>query len=212
MIILERMESSMQPSTPQSPPLGTVALLGGSFDPPHVCHAMISLYVLQSGCADEVWWLPCAAHAFGKRSAPFADRLALCEVATRRVPGLRVDPIEEELAEPSYTLDTVRELRRRHPGTRFVWIAGTDLLPELVHWHRWSELADELDFVVLQRGDAPPRPPERGTFRILPVIFPDISSSGIRAGLAAGEDVRGLLDHEVWRRLRQRALYPRRSG
>ncbi len=185
----------------------TVALLGGSFDPPHVCHVLVSLYVMQAGGVDEVWWLPCAEHAFGKRSAPFPERVAMCEIATRRVRGIRVDCIEAELPTPSYTLDTIHALRARHPDVRFCWIAGTDLLPELVRWHRWSTLARELSFVVVRRGDEPPDLPADGSFRCLPVVFPDVSSTAVRAALEAGEDVSGLVDDEVREHLRRRGSY-----
>jgi nicotinate-nucleotide adenylyltransferase len=185
----------------------TVALLGGSFDPPHVCHVLISLYVLQSGRASQVWWIPCKRHAFDKRMAPFADRLAMCEAATRWLPQVRVDPLELELEGPSYTLATVRELARRHADRRFVWIAGSDVLPDLPRWHRWPELAAEVPFVIIPRGEGDPPPPPVGTFHRLPIRFPDVSSSALRATLQTGEQVDGLIDDAVARHIRERDLY-----
>ena len=131
---------------PGSEPHGlqrTTALLGGSFDPPHVCHLLISMLVLQATEAEEVWWIPCSEHAFGKPLSPIEVRLELCELATRLVPAIQVSRAEVGLAGPSYTFDTLARLRREEPDRRFLWIAGSDLLPELPRWHRWAALAEQ---------------------------------------------------------------------
>ncbi len=195
------------PHPPADPPGTSVALLGGSFDPPQVCHVLISLYVLQVGAASEVWWIPCKRHAFDKHMAPFADRLAMCEAATRWLTAVRVDPVELELEGPSYTLATVQELQRRRPGHHFTWIAGSDVLPDLPRWHRWTELAQVLPFVIVPRGEGESEPPPTGRFRYLPIRFPDVSSSGVREALATGQDVTGLVDQAVLAHIRGRGLY-----
>ena len=185
----------------------TIALLGGSFDPPHAIHLQISLYVLQVTDAREVWWVPCASHAFGKQSVRFADRVRLCEVATRHTADVHVNGIEAELPHPSYTIDTLEALRRGHPDVDFVWIVGSDLLGELTRWHRWSELARRLPFVVVLRGDTRSSPPDRGQFITLPVRFHDVSSSEVRAALAKGGDVEGWLDRRVVDHIRAMDCY-----
>ena len=185
----------------------TIALLGGSFDPPHAIHLQISLYVLQVTGAREVWWIPCASHAFGKQSAPFADRVRLCELATRHTADVYVSGIEADLPHPSYTIDTLEALRRVHPRADFVWIVGSDLLGELPRWHRWAELAQTLPFVVVLRGNAPPSPPAQGQFETLPVRFHDVSSGEVRAALAAGGDVDGWLDRQVVKHIRAMGCY-----
>jgi len=185
----------------------TIALLGGSFDPPHAVHLQISVYVLQVTEAAEVWWIPCASHAFGKQSAPLADRVRLCELATRHAARVRVCDIEAELPHPSFTIDTLEALRREHPDTRFVWIVGSDLLDELPRWHRWSELAETLPFVVVQRGREMPPLPAQGRFLKLPVRFHDVSSSEVRAALAGGEDAGGWLDRRVAEQIRTLGCY-----
>ena len=189
------------------PSAGVVALLGGSFDPPHVCHVLISLYAMQTGVADEVWWVPCKRHAFDKRMAPFEDRLQMCATATRWIPSVKVDPVERELTGPSYTLATVRELRRRHPQRSFTWIVGSDVLPDLPRWHRWADLAQSLPFVVVRRGEGSAEAPAEGSFRWLPVRFPDVSSSKLRRDLAAGGSVTGWVDGAVEAYIDRRGLY-----
>jgi nicotinate-nucleotide adenylyltransferase len=171
-----------------------VGLLGGSFNPPHVCHVLSSVYWLETADLSEVWWLPVFEHAFdkGRTLAPWADRLAMCEAAVAPWPRLRVDPVESTLTPPSRTLLTVNALRERHPDVDFAWILGSDLLDELPRWHRWDELRDAVDFLVLGRG--PGRaPPPLGRFDVRDFALPDVSSSAIRRDLAAGRDVRDRL-------------------
>jgi len=181
-----------------TPPTRVTALLGGSFDPPHACHLLISLYVLQATEAREVWWIPCSQHAFGKASVPFEHRLEMCRLAVRHVPALSVLDIERERGGASYTIDTVDELRAAHPDRTFLWIAGSDLMGELPAWHRWPELAQRVTFLVVPRGDAPrPPAPPGACVRWLPVAFPDVSSTAVRRMLAAGEEAEGWADRQV---------------
>jgi len=168
-----------------------VGLLGGSFNPPHVCHLLSSLYFLETTALDAVWWLPVHRHAFAKDSGlvPFADRLAMARAATAPYERIAVDPIESELSTPSYTVDTVAELRRRHPDVRFTWIIGSDIVPELPRWHRWEELRAALRFLVVGRGDGPlPSLPD-GDFEVRDFRLPALSSTALREALARGDSI-----------------------
>ena len=130
-----------------------VALFGGSFDPPHVGHQLACLYVLLTYPVDEVWMIPVFRHAFDKRWAPFAHRVAMCERAAAAIgPAVRVSTIEQELAGPSYTLLTVRALKERHPEHDFALVIGADLIKERERWYGWPELAQLVPFLVLRRG------------------------------------------------------------
>ena len=175
----------------------SIGLFGGSFDPPHLCHLLISLYVQRCLGIEEVWWVPCARHAFGKRAASFEHRVAMCERAVQGVSGLSVSSIERSFEGPSYTIDTLNALQEQHPELHFRWIVGSDLLGELPRWQRWPELAERLEFIVVERGPAGRDVPPEGHFHRLPLPFPDLSSTTVRGALAAGESVRGLVDDAV---------------
>ena len=175
------------PTDDQRPRIG---LLGGSFNPPHICHVLSSIYWLETGGLSEVWWLPVHEHAFakGRTLAPWADRIAMCEAAVAPHPQIRVDPVEASLPPPSRTFDTVQALRARQADAEFAWLIGSDLLPELPSWHRWPELRQALDFLVLGRGDHRHAMPP-GRFDLRDFTLPNVSSSAIRSDLAAGLDV-----------------------
>ncbi len=184
-----------------------VGLFGGSFNPPHVCHLLASLYLLETTDLDAVWWVPVHKHAFEKdrNLACWDHRLALCEAVAADHSNLHVEPIERTLGRKSYTFDTVNALRARHPNTSFSWIVGADLLPELHLWHRWEELRGVLRFVVLGRG-APTDPaglPPGGDFVIRDFHLPDISSTQVRKALRAGDPVDALVPSAVRRFLQE---------
>jgi nicotinate-nucleotide adenylyltransferase len=168
--------------------MARIGLLGGSFNPPHICHLLLSEYVLETVDVQEVWWLPVHRHAFGKDGslAPWDDRLAMARAAVAKRPRIKVNPIEALLAPPNYTIQTVAALRAAHPDQSFVWLAGADVLGELHLWHRWPELAQVLEFLIVGRGDLPTTPPE-GRFEVRDFTLPDVSSSTVRSLLQAGD-------------------------
>jgi len=169
--------------------MARIGLLGGSFNPPHICHVLLSEYVLETSAVDEVWWLPVHRHAFDKDSdlAPWADRVAMAEAAIAGRARTRIEPIEATLPAPSYTVHTVAALRAAHPEHAFVWLAGADILPELHLWHRWPELREALDFFVVGRGNRVVEVPEGGRVEVRDFALPDVSSSKVRRALAAGD-------------------------
>lgn len=163
-----------------------VALFGGSFNPPHVAHQLVALYVLETQPVDEVWFVPVYEHVFGKRLAPFEDRVAMCEHAVAALgPRAKVSRAEEELAQQpgfqgSRTLDLIRHLAQTH-GVELRLVVGTDILAETAKWYRWDDVVREAPLIVVGRaGHLPPGSVATG------VTMPEVSSTEIRAQLAAG--------------------------
>lgn len=201
----------MTDATPTS--AGTrVALLGGSFNPPHICHVLLSVYLLETVDIDEVWWIPVHRHAFAKDSTlrPFEHRLAMCKRVAADYPGIRVDDIERGLNAPSYTVDTIAALRSAHGTHTFSWLIGSDILPELHRWHRWEDLRAQLRFLVVGRGEpiADEDLPEGGDFVVRDFHLPDVSSSDVRRRLAEDEDASFLVPRAVHTYIEQHpALY-----
>ena len=171
-----------------------VAIYGGSFNPPHVGHAMVAQYVLWTGQADAVWLLPVYRHAFEGRHdkvlAPFADRVRWCTALAGDLHGaVDVCTVERELAGPSYTFVTLEHLEAAHPECRFRLIIGADSVPHLPDWHRWADIAARFDPIIVGRqGHAPPT--KQAT-----VDMPGVSSTDVRKRLADGAPV----DHLVTR-------------
>ena len=97
-----------------------VAIYGGSFNPPHVAHAMVASWLLWTDQVDEVWMVPVFRHAFegihGKKLAPYEQRVAWCQLVRQDVDQrIQVSTIESELPIPSYSIDTLTELQAQYP-------------------------------------------------------------------------------------------------
>jgi nicotinate-nucleotide adenylyltransferase len=179
-----------------------VALLGGSFNPPHVAHLMAAYWALATQDVREVWLLPSFRHPFGKELAPFEDRVRMCELAAREIRGLAVCTAERELADDPLVGKTARTLEHlvaKHPGTAFSLIVGADVLPDTAKWYRWDRVETLARVVVIGREGFPPVPGAPS--------LPAISSTEIRARIARGEDVSGLVPRRVREYIAEKRLY-----
>jgi nicotinate-nucleotide adenylyltransferase len=168
---------------------------------------LASLYLLETTDFDEIWWVPVHRHAFEKDRglASWDHRLAMCAAVADDHARIRVEPIERTLGPRSYTFDTITALRSAHANVTFSWVIGADLLPEMPLWHRWEELRQLLQFVVLGRG-APTDPsdlPAGADFLLRDFHLPDVSSSEVRRARRAGEPVDALVPAAIRRYLQE---------
>lgn len=127
----------------------TVALLGGSFDPPHEGHRHVSLTALRAGGIAYVWWLVSPGNPLKPDPAPLGDRLAQARALARH-PRIRVTGIEAELG-TRFTIDTLTALQRRFPRLRFVWLMGSDNLVSFARWRSWQRIAARVPIIVVRR-------------------------------------------------------------
>ena len=128
-----------------------IGLLGGSFNPAHDGHRHVSLEALRRLGLDEVWWLGSPQNPLkaGDGMEPLATRVARAKQIAHH-PRIRVEA-PELLLGTRYTLDTVRALNRLYPRARFVWLMGSDILPQLVDWAGWRELFASIPIAAFAR-------------------------------------------------------------
>jgi len=136
---------------PQAAPGMRIGLFGGSFDPPHEGHLEIARAALRRLGLDAVWWLVTPGNPLKQNgaSAPLAERVA----AARRLashPRFVVTDIEARLG-TRFTVETVRRLRERYAGVRFVWIMGADNLERFDRWFGWRDIANSTPIAVFSR-------------------------------------------------------------
>jgi nicotinate-nucleotide adenylyltransferase len=136
---------------PHAPGL-RIGLFGGTFDPPHEAHLSVALMAIRRLGLDFVWWLVTPGNPLKDTSAlaPLAERLAAARRLARH-PGIIVTSFEVELG-VRYTYQTVRYLRARCPGVRFVWLMGADNLASFHRWRQWREIAGSLPIAVVDRA------------------------------------------------------------
>ena len=196
-----------------------IGIFGGSFNPVHLGHLIAARDAAAAFALGEVWLMPCANPPHKPSLAPAADRVAMVEGATRGDPVLRCSRLEIERGGLSYSLDTVDELRRRHPDVHWCFIIGSDSLPELRTWHRIGDLLERCEVVTLLRPgfarealtDAAiglPAPwPERLRGRIAEGHGIGISSTDIRRRVAEGASIRYLVPPSVEEYIALHGLY-----
>jgi nicotinate-nucleotide adenylyltransferase len=155
----------------------TVALFGGSFNPPHVGHVLAVTYALSVGRVDRVVVVPVFDHALGKRLESFEHRLEMARRAFDWLPQVDVSSIEERLGTPSRTLRTVLALESEHPEWDLRLLVGSDITGEIEKWHAWAEIERRAPPLILERAGA------RGAAGA-PSLLPEVSSTEVRALLA----------------------------
>lgn len=186
-----------------------VGLFGGSFNPPHVAHQLVALYVLET-LVDEIWFVPTFSHPFGKPLAPYDHRVAMCELAAAPL-GARaqVSRAEQELAQKpdfvsSRTLDLIEHLYARHTDAQLHLVVGADILGETDKWHRWDEVTRRAPLIVLGRAGypLPAGAVESG------IVMPEVSATRVREMLAGGDaGVSALVPQTVLRYIARHGLY-----
>lgn len=200
----------------------TLGIMGGTFDPIHRGHVVMGEAARVELGLDGVLYIPAGIPSFkrDRRLASPDDRLAMVRLATETLPSSAVS--ERELRRPgiTYTVETLRELRRDCPATvRFVFIMGQDSLESFPLWHQAERIASLCDLAVAARGPAVPTLSECRPTEILgtPVHWLharvlDISSTAVRLALASGGDVSGQLDPRVATYIYEHGLYGTRRG
>ena len=193
-----------------------LGVLGGTFDPPHVGHLLIASDAVEQLSLDRVVFIPAALQPLKPASAqtPPAARLAMVRALVGDDPRFAVDPIEIDRGGLSYTVDTLGTLAAQQPGAELFLLAGADVLTTFARWREPERIRRQATLVVLTRGGedgtvptaAPPDFPG-GAPVFLPTRRVDVSSTEVRARLAAGRPIRGFVPESVADLIRSAGLY-----
>ncbi len=128
-----------------------VGLYGGSFNPAHDGHAHVAETAKRRLGLDRVIWLVSPQNPLKPRheTADLEDRLAGARTYAQG-PGMVVSAVETKLGS-NYTVDTIRALKARYPGVKFVWIMGADSLASFHRWKGWTQIMHEVPVAVVSR-------------------------------------------------------------
>ncbi|MCB1675047.1 MAG: nicotinate-nucleotide adenylyltransferase [Halioglobus sp.] len=210
--------------------LAPIGVLGGTFNPVHYGHLRSALELVEHLQLDHLRLMPCAVPPH--RDAPTCSaqhRAAMVELAVATEPRLVCDRRELQRAGTSYTIDSLRELRREFGWSRSICVVvGCDAVRGIEHWHRWRELLDWAHIAVLarpgwhlprdgvvaqwlesHRADSPAalRRQVSGSILIEALRPLAISSTEIRQLLWAGRSARYLLPEPVLEYIARHELY-----
>ena len=196
---------------PAQPAVQRVGLFGGSFDPVHTAHVALAQAALHGLQLQQVRWVPTGQPWQKARGITAAHhRLAMLQLALANEPRFALDHIELDRVGPSYTIDTVRALHVTHPGVQWFLIIGQDQYTNLHTWHGWQELLQSVVLAVANRpGSTQTVHPSvlKQPHQVVSLPLMDVSATDVRARVAAGQDISGLVPPEVARYIESHQLY-----
>lgn len=176
-----------------------IALFGGSFNPPHIGHQMMLLYLAHSYQFDAIWVYPVFHHPFAKEQTliPFQHRLEMSKIAFEKIaPHIVISSIEKQY-QTTRTFDLLTKLSDHHLDTHFTLILGEDQFPVRHKWYQFEKIEKMVDMIYLGRTGIT-------TELALPFKFPEISSTAIRSNIIKNRD---MMDHAVLNYIQQYQLY-----
>jgi nicotinate-nucleotide adenylyltransferase len=187
-------------------------ILGGTFDPPHVGHLVLAQEAYIQLSLDKVWFVPAGQppHKTGLHITPAEVRSTLVSLAIEGDERFGLCRVELERTGTSYTVDTLRELRRVWGAE--VWVClilGWDMMSSLAKWHDPGGLVEQLDRIAASpRPGSPPRsadldrlmeevPGLRPKIEVLTMPQVDISATALRQRTSAAQSIRYLVPDAV---------------
>jgi nicotinate-nucleotide adenylyltransferase len=181
-----------------------IGIFGGSFDPVHHGHLILARAALEELGLERILFLPANHSPFkcDTRPATPDDRVAMLRLAVAGEENFVVNDLELHRPPPSYTIDTLHELRTRHPGDDFTLLIGADQAAKFESWKDPGEIHRLARIAVLDRGGY-----------AAPADWPlvrrhiDISSTDLRQRVAAGRSIRYLTPDSVCDYISRTGLY-----
>lgn len=200
------------------PAVRRIGVFGGAFDPPHRAHvALVEAAMTRLGL-DELRVLPTGnAWHRGAAVSPAAHRVAMAQLAFANLPGVRVDDREVRRDGPTYTLDTLRELRAEIPGAQWFLLIGEDQAVAFRRWNGWQEILRIATIVIAERDQSTLGIAEKeaeyavlarqGTLVRLNWPGQLLSATAVRRRVAAGAGIDELVAAPVARYIENNHLY-----
>src|SRR5918992_723080 len=165
-----------------------IGLLGGSFDPVHHGHLIVGQVAAEKLRLDELRFVPAREQPFkrGQHRTSAEQRAAMLSLAVAGTPGFAVELSELERPGPSYTVDTLRALRKREPAADFILLLGADAAADLPAWREADQIPRLARVVVFARpGSSVPDSPLVSAAVEVPEI--DISATEVRNRVRRGQ-------------------------
>jgi nicotinate-nucleotide adenylyltransferase len=191
-----------------------IAVLGGSFNPPHLGHLLIAKQILEFTDYKKVWLLPCFQHTFQKELALAKHRLKMVKLLENS--HIKCSDLEIKAKLGGSTLEALQILHRLYPRHQFAFIIGSDNLPTFKKWILWEKLVLSYRFLVFPRPgfdyDLKKYGLNNSKYQFQLIKHPllatsNISSTLIRKRHNAGLSIDFLLPEKVKNYVRQNKLY-----
>lgn len=202
-----------------------VALLGGTFDPPHVGHLLAATDASEHLQADQLVFIPAAQQPLKRNQAASSaeHRVRMLELMVAGNPGFSVDRVEIDRTGLSFTVDTLDHFARAMPNAERFFLMGEDAWATFGHWREPARVAELAQLVVLTRSvgrDTAPFGQDTVAQRVLGEASPrgpgpvflatrrvDVSSTEVRERVRAGLSIHGFVTESVAAYIATNGLY-----
>jgi nicotinate-nucleotide adenylyltransferase len=185
-----------------------VCLFGGTFDPIHEAHLRLAKEAMNRFSLDRVLFVPARnpPHKDPGSVTPYDDRFRMVEIACAPFKAFIASRLEEGEGR-SYTIDTLQRFKTGlHSSDRLFFLIGSDAFDELETWKRWEDVVNLTEFIVVTRPQHEYHIPQNARVYRLDGLSLPVSSSSIRARLAAGKPTPEL-PHRVREYIEAHRLY-----
>ena len=186
-----------------------IGVMGGTFDPIHHGHLVAASEVAASFDLDEVVFVPTGEPWQKSRVSPSEHRYLMTVIATASNPDFSVSRVDIDRAGPTYTIDTLRDLKAERPDAELFFITGSDAVAQILSWRDHDELWDLAHFVAVSRPGHPLSvaglPSENVKLLEIPALA--ISSTDCRDRVRSGAPVWYLVPDGVVQYIAKHHLY-----
>ena len=188
-------------------------IFGGAFNPVHNGHVRLAQEAVKQLKLRRLLIIPTYVSPHKHTElAPYEDRAEMCRRAFGHIPGAEVSDIEVRLGGTSYTINTVRALKELYPDEQFFLLIGGDMLFSFDQWFRYESLLKETKVCAAARegdslADMMEYANKLGRIKVLPTQVIEMSSTEVRAAVAEGRDISGMVPAGVAEYIREKGLY-----
>ena len=187
-----------------------IGILGGTFNPPHMGHLVLAQEFIENLGLDKILFIPTNISPHKEiESANVYNRFEMIKLAVAGNECFEVLDLEVKREGVSYTIDTVKEVKRKYPDQELYLIIGSDLANDFSDWKDYEEIKKIVKVVVACRKSFPLK--EKGDFVLSDVTQIEISSSKIRNSIREGHDVKYFVNTEVLNYIKKHELYSRKE-
>ena len=188
-----------------------IGIMGGSFNPIHIGHAIIANYIIQNTCLDKLWLMVSPENPFkiGQKMASDMDRIRMTEMVAGRLENVITSAFEFSLPRPSYTIDTLNALQSKFPDDEFYLIIGADNWAAFDRWRNHQELIEKFHILVYPRRGYDVVIPQDVAHKVELIDAPlvEVSSTKIREQLGEYKNMCFYLPEDVYDYIVKKRLY-----